>query len=225
MGGYGIGWEGNNGVYWCGKLIVEWEFRDVLEGRGGRCLDGGGVLWVVGEEFMCGGEWVDIYVEDRFSYYRIIKECKQLDLNKRFNRLDFADSSLCMENYYVVPGLQETILGRAGYDPENEEVKSGTGDWAVAERLFFLHGECNQLGFDTVELNTRLLQLREDTLLRYIRLIKSKGLKARLQFDVKLNHVDIPPTHEREHVVYVFPTNPTSGMSLLLTNKFLLLGS
>ncbi|GJT95157.1 putative reverse transcriptase domain-containing protein [Tanacetum coccineum] len=69
----------------------------------------------------------------------------------------------------------------------------------------------DQLGFDTVELNTRLLQLREDTLLRYIRLIKSKGLKARLQFDVKFNHVDIPPTHEREHVVYVFPTNPTSG--------------
>ncbi|GJY73537.1 protein heat-stress-associated 32, partial [Tanacetum coccineum] len=71
--------------------------------------------------------------------------------------------------------------------------------------------ECKQLGFDTVELNMRLLQLREDTLLRYIRLIKSKGLKARLQFDVKFNHVDIPPTHEREHVVYVFPINPTSG--------------
>ncbi|GJY79968.1 amidohydrolase 1 [Tanacetum coccineum] len=58
-------------------------------------------------------------------------------------------------------------------------------------------GECKQLIFDTVELNTRLLDLPGDMFLRYIRLIKSKWIRAKLRFAIKFNQADIPRTHER----------------------------
>lgn len=52
------------------------------------------------------------------------------------------------------------------------------------------------------------LELPEETLLRYIRLIKSEGLKAKPQFAVKFNKADIPPTHAK---AYVLLTPRTSG--------------
>ncbi|GKG51492.1 protein heat-stress-associated 32, partial [Tanacetum coccineum] len=65
--------------------------------------------------------------------------------------------------------------------------------------------ECKQLIFDTVELNTRLLDLPGDMFLRYIRLIKSKGIRAKLRFVVKFNEAHIPRTHESASASYVFP--------------------
>lgn len=91
-----------------------------------------------------------------------------------------------------------------------------TGDWA--EHL--LHKgpsafkeyieECKQLGFDTIELNVGSLGVPEETLLRFIRLIKSGGLKAKPQFAVKFNKSDIPMKGDRAFGAYVVPVPRSS---------------
>ncbi|KAF5944324.1 hypothetical protein HYC85_018401 [Camellia sinensis] len=91
-----------------------------------------------------------------------------------------------------------------------------TGDWA--EHL--LHKgpsafkeyieECKQLGFDTIELNVGSLRVPEETLLRFIRLIKSGGLKAKPQFAVKFNKSDIPMKGDRAFGAYVVPVPRSS---------------
>nr|GEW91712.1 protein heat-stress-associated 32 [Tanacetum cinerariifolium] len=92
-----------------------------------------------------------------------------------------------------------------------------TGDWAkyLQQQGYSSYKEyieeCKQVGFDTVKLNISLLELPEDTLLRYIRLIKSKGLKAKPQFAVKFNQADIPTTHEQASAGFVFLTTRASG--------------
>ena len=56
------------------------------------------------------------------------------------------------------------------------------------------------------------LGVPEETLLRFIRLIKSGGLKAKPQFAVKFNKSDIPLTGDRAFGAYVIPAPQTSGM-------------
>lgn len=50
--------------------------------------------------------------------------------------------------------------------------------------------EYKQLGFDTIELNVSSLEIPEETFLRFIRLVKSGGLKAKPHFQVKFNESD-----------------------------------
>lgn len=93
-----------------------------------------------------------------------------------------------------------------------------TGDWA--EHLLrkgpsgfkeYIE-ECTRLGFDTVEFNMGSLGFPEETLLRFIRLIKNAGLKAKPQFSVKFVKSDIPKTGNRAYGSYVVPTPQTSEM-------------
>ncbi|XP_010052461.2 protein HEAT-STRESS-ASSOCIATED 32 [Eucalyptus grandis] len=86
-----------------------------------------------------------------------------------------------------------------------------TGDWA--EHLLrqgpsafkeYVQ-ECKQLGFDTVELNVGTLEIPEDTLLRFVRTVKSDGLKVKPLFAVKFNKSDIPKAGDRAFGAYVVP--------------------
>ncbi|XP_068316522.1 protein HEAT-STRESS-ASSOCIATED 32-like [Pyrus communis] len=52
--------------------------------------------------------------------------------------------------------------------------------------------EGKSLGFDTIELNEGSLELPEETLLRFVRLIKIGGLKVKSQFAIRFNKSDIP---------------------------------
>ncbi|PQP92172.1 protein HEAT-STRESS-ASSOCIATED 32 [Prunus yedoensis var. nudiflora] len=78
------------------------------------------------------------------------------------------------------------------------DIYVSTGDWA--ENLLrkgpsafkeYVE-ECKSLGFDTIELNVGSLGIPEETLLRFVRLIKSGGLKVKPQFAVQINKSDIP---------------------------------
>ncbi|KAI0507474.1 hypothetical protein KFK09_013599 [Dendrobium nobile] len=91
------------------------------------------------------------------------------------------------------------------------DVYVSTGDWA--EHLLrkgpsaFKHyvEECKNLGFDTIELNAASLKIPEESLLRFVRLIKSVGLKAKPQFSVKFEGADIPTAGNRAFGAYVAP--------------------
>ncbi|PKA63699.1 hypothetical protein AXF42_Ash016983 [Apostasia shenzhenica] len=86
-----------------------------------------------------------------------------------------------------------------------------TGDWAehllrqgsTAFKQYI--EECKSLGFDTIELNAASLKIPEESLLRFVRLIKSVGLKAKPQFSVKFDRSDIPATGDRAFGAYVAP--------------------
>lgn len=78
--------------------------------------------------------------------------------------------------------------------------------------------ECKSLGFDTIELNVGSLGVPEETLLRFVRLIKSGGMKAKPQFAVKVNKSDVP-IGDRAFGAYVVPRPRSSGM--LHTHSFL----
>ncbi|XP_027155959.1 protein HEAT-STRESS-ASSOCIATED 32-like, partial [Coffea eugenioides] len=91
-----------------------------------------------------------------------------------------------------------------------------TGDWA--EHMLrkgpsafkeYLE-ECKQLGFDTIELNMGSMGFPEETLLRYVRLIKNGGLRAKPQFAVKTNKSDIPVNRDRAFESYVVPAPRSS---------------
>ncbi|KAJ0017752.1 hypothetical protein Pint_10844 [Pistacia integerrima] len=93
------------------------------------------------------------------------------------------------------------------------DVYVSTGDWA--EHLFrsgpsafkqYVE-DCKQVGFDTIELNVGSLEVPEETLLRYVRLIKSAGLKVKPQFAVKFNKSDIPTGRDRAFGAYVVPAS------------------
>lgn len=71
------------------------------------------------------------------------------------------------------------------------------------------------MGFDTIELNVTSLEVPEDTLLRYVRLIKGGGLKAKPQFAVKFNKSDIPIGSDRAFGAYVPPPPRSTGMDLI----------
>ncbi|KAL8103915.1 protein HEAT-STRESS-ASSOCIATED 32 isoform X2 [Apium graveolens] len=72
--------------------------------------------------------------------------------------------------------------------------------------------ECKRLGFDTVEFNMGSLGFPEETLLRFVRMIKNAGLKAKPQFSVKFEKSDIPKSGNRAYGAYVVPTPQTSEM-------------
>lgn len=93
-----------------------------------------------------------------------------------------------------------------------------TGDWA--EHLLrkgpsaFIEyiEECKQMGFDTIEIDVGTLGVPEETLLRYVRLIKSGGLRAKPLFTVKVNKSDIPPNRDRAFGAYVVPATRSSDL-------------
>lgn len=71
--------------------------------------------------------------------------------------------------------------------------------------------ECKNLGFDTIELNPGSLKLTEDALLRFIRLVKSMGLKAKPQLSVKFDKSEIPIAENRAFGAYIRPLHQSSG--------------
>uniref|UniRef100_A0A803NYY6 Protein HEAT-STRESS-ASSOCIATED 32 n=2 Tax=Cannabis sativa TaxID=3483 RepID=A0A803NYY6_CANSA len=96
------------------------------------------------------------------------------------------------------------------------DIYVSTGDWA--EHLLrkgpsafsqYLE-ECKQMGFDTVELNVGSLNVPEENLLSFVRLIKSGGLKAKPQFAVKFNKSDVPVGGDRAFGAYIVPTPRSS---------------
>ncbi|RDX93605.1 Protein HEAT-STRESS-ASSOCIATED 32, partial [Mucuna pruriens] len=102
------------------------------------------------------------------------------------------------------------------------DVYVSTGDWAehtirksqsgFKEYVEFLIAgvvECKELGFDTIELNVSSLGVPEDTLLRFVRLVKSGGMKAKPHFEVNFNKSDIPKYADRAYGAYI-PPSPRS---------------
>lgn len=93
------------------------------------------------------------------------------------------------------------------------DVYVSTGDWAEhylrkGESSSFKQyvEDCKQLGFDTIDLNVSSLKLPEDALLRFIRLIKGMGLKAKPLFALKFQTSDFPGnTGSRAFGSYVAP--------------------
>ncbi|KAF7802769.1 protein HEAT-STRESS-ASSOCIATED 32 [Senna tora] len=91
------------------------------------------------------------------------------------------------------------------------DVYVSTGDWAEhltrkgpsAFKEYI--EECKQLGFDTIELNVGSLGIPEETLLRFVRMVKSGGLKAKPHFEVKFNKSDIPKGGDRAYGAYIPP--------------------
>lgn len=69
------------------------------------------------------------------------------------------------------------------------------------------------MGFDTVELNVDSLEIPEETLLRYVRLIKNVGLNAKPLFAVKFNKSDIPTDRDRAFGAYIPPVPRSTGMA------------
>lgn len=72
------------------------------------------------------------------------------------------------------------------------------------------------LGFDTIELNVGTLKVPEEALLRFVRLIKSGGLKAKPLFTVKVDACDVPVGGERAFGAYIVPVPRKSGKQLRL---------
>ncbi|KAJ0984465.1 hypothetical protein J5N97_002821 [Dioscorea zingiberensis] len=96
------------------------------------------------------------------------------------------------------------------------DVYVSTGDWSehllrkgpTAFKEYV--EECKRLGFDTIELNAGLLKVPEEALLRFVRLIKSGGLKAKPQFAVKFDKSEIPVPGDRAFGAYVAPVPQSS---------------
>lgn len=55
------------------------------------------------------------------------------------------------------------------------------------------------------------LEVPEETLLRYVRLIKNGGLRAKPQFAVKFNKSDIPISGNRAFGAYIVPRPRSNG--------------
>lgn len=72
--------------------------------------------------------------------------------------------------------------------------------------------ECKCLGFDTIEIDAGSLGVPEDALLRYVRLVKSEGLRAKPIFAVKFNKSDIPAKDNRAFGSYVVPAPRTAEL-------------
>ncbi|XP_077253998.1 protein HEAT-STRESS-ASSOCIATED 32-like [Tasmannia lanceolata] len=91
------------------------------------------------------------------------------------------------------------------------DVYVSTGEWAEhllrkGPSVFKQYvEECKHLGFDTVELNVCSLRIPEETLLRFVRIIKSGGLKAKPQFSLKIDTADIPIASNKAFGAYQAP--------------------
>ncbi|CAN6546614.1 unnamed protein product [Malus baccata var. baccata] len=84
---------------------------------------------------------------------------------------------------------------KACLDPKYSSHDAHNQEWDADERSHdFNHlcRECKSLGFDTIEPNEGSLEFPEETLLRFVRLIKIGGLKAKSQFAIRYNESDIP---------------------------------
>ncbi|CAN7013792.1 unnamed protein product [Brassica rapa subsp. trilocularis] len=108
--------------------------------------------------------------------------------------------------------IPKSFIKQAIEMAHEHDVYVSTGDWA--EHVLRSGGpsafkeyveECKQLGFDTIELNANSLEVPEDTLLRYVRMIKNGGLRAKPIFAVKFNKSDIPGRRNRAFGSYVVP--------------------
>ncbi|KAF8414064.1 hypothetical protein HHK36_002063 [Tetracentron sinense] len=105
--------------------------------------------------------------------------------------------------------MPKTFIKEVTEMAHRHDVYVSTGDWA--EHLIHRGPssfkeyveECKHLGFDTIELNVGSLGVPEEVLLRYVRLIKGCGLKAKPQFAVKVNKSDIPVVGDRAFGAYV----------------------
>ncbi|KAE8723058.1 putative transcription factor [Hibiscus syriacus] len=112
--------------------------------------------------------------------------------------------------------MPKSFLKQVIHMAHQHDVYVSTGDWAEQmirkgpSAFKDYVEECKQMGFDTIELNVPSLEVPEDTLLRYVRLIKSGGLKAKPQFAVKFNKSDIPTGGNRAFGAYVPPPPPRS---------------
>ncbi|KAH9796578.1 protein HEAT-STRESS-ASSOCIATED 32 [Citrus sinensis] len=110
----------------------------------------------------------------------------------------------------------EEVVKRA----HQHDVYVSTGDWA--EHLIrngpSAFKEYVEVGFDTIELNVGSLEIPEETLLRYVRLVKSAGLKAKPKFAVMFNKSDIPSDRDRAFGAYVARA-PRSTDKLFLASK------
>ncbi|XP_022954632.1 protein HEAT-STRESS-ASSOCIATED 32 [Cucurbita moschata] len=97
------------------------------------------------------------------------------------------------------------------------DIYVSTGDWAEHLLRKGPSGfkeyveECKLMGFDTIELNVDSLEVPEETLLRYVRLIKNGGLRAKPQFAVKFNKSDIP-AGDRAFGAYIVPRPRSSEL-------------
>ena len=70
------------------------------------------------------------------------------------------------------------------------------------------------MGFDTIEIDAGSLGIPEEILLRYVRLVKTGGLRAKPLFAVKFNKSDIPISGNRAFGSYTVPVQRTSGEHL-----------
>ncbi|OIW10491.1 hypothetical protein TanjilG_00429 [Lupinus angustifolius] len=86
-----------------------------------------------------------------------------------------------------------------------------TGDWAEHMIRKGPSGfkdyveECKEMGFDTIELNVGSLGIPEEILLRFVRLVKGGGMKAKPHFEVKFNKSDVPSGGDRAYGAYIPP--------------------
>ncbi|KAJ3679405.1 hypothetical protein LUZ60_017416 [Juncus effusus] len=93
-----------------------------------------------------------------------------------------------------------------------------TGDWAEhilrkgPSSFKNYVQECKDLGFDTIELNAGSLKMKEDSLLRLVRLIKSLGLRAKPVFSVNFESSDLPIKDNRAFGAYIRPIKQTSEL-------------
>lgn len=62
-----------------------------------------------------------------------------------------------------------------------------------------------------MEIDAGSLGVPEEVLLRYVRLVKTGGLRAKPLFAVKFNKSDIPSSGNRAYGSYVVPAPLTSG--------------
>nr|DAD42352.1 TPA_asm: hypothetical protein HUJ06_000582 [Nelumbo nucifera] len=145
---------------------------------------------------------------------------------KRDRHLEAQLCSLCLTNHfvdnYVMTNEEEVIdgdrgpkYGRHRWRWRQDFLPAMGEDWA--EHL--IRGgpsafkqyveECKNLGFDTIELNAGILSLSKETLLRFVRLIQSGGLKAKPQFAMKFNKSDIPVAGDRAYRAYIAPVPRT----------------
>lgn len=67
------------------------------------------------------------------------------------------------------------------------------------------------MGFDTIELNVGSLGVPEETLLRFVRLVKTGGMKAKPHFEVKFNESEIPRGSDRAYGAYIPPASRSFG--------------
>ncbi|KAL9234137.1 hypothetical protein vseg_009040 [Gypsophila vaccaria] len=107
--------------------------------------------------------------------------------------------------------MPQSYIKRVNDLAHKHDVYVSTGDWgehllrkgssAIKEHI----EECKRLGFDTIELNAGTLGIPEESLLRYVRMIKSAGLKAKPQFAVKFDKCEIPISGDRAFGAYIRP--------------------